>query len=462
MKINDNVSVSTLQSAVDRIFEYSGKKIIDIEKSWNPNQGTPVFTVDGKYTSQGWTEWTRGFQYGSAILQYDATGDQKFLQMGRTATINHMATHVSHIGVHDHGFNNVSTYGNLLRMMNEGKLIENEWERHFYEIALKLSGAIQAARWTDLPEQMGYIYSFNGPHSLFTDTIRSLRVLAISHQLGHSLMGEMDEKINLLQRVLMHAEATARYNVYFGQNRDGYDISGRVAHESIFDLNNGAYRCPSTQQGYSPFTTWTRGLAWVITGYAEQLEFLSQIDSSEFEGFNIPNMENKNAVLKRFEDTIRTVADFYIREMPADGIPYWDTGAPNLHKIDDYLSKPADPYNEYEPVDSSAAVIAAQGFLRLGKYLQGHDQKNADRYFQAGLTIADTLFKEPYLSVDQKHQGLLLHSVYHQPNRWDHVPKGKSVPCGEATMWGDYHARELALYIKRLASNESYLKFYLD
>ena len=445
MKINDNVSISTLQSAVDRIFEYSGKKIIDIEKSWNPNKGTPVFTVDGKYTSRSWTEWTRGFQYGSAILQYDATGDHKFLKMGRTATINHMATHVSHIGVHDHGFNNVSTYGNLLRMMNEGKLVENEWERNFYEMALKLSGAIQAARWTDLPDRLGYIYSFNGPHSLFADTIRSLRVLAISHQLGHVLMGEMDEKINLLQRLLMHAEATARYNVYFGKNRDGYDIPGRVVHESIFDLNNGTYRCPNTQQGYSPFTTWTRGLAWVITGYAEQLEFLSKLDASEFEGLNIKNMENKKAVLNRLEDIVRTTADFYIREIPADGIPYWDTGAPNLYKIDDYINKPADPYNEFEPVDSSAAAIAAQGFLRLGKYLGGRDQKNADRYFQAGLTITDSLFKEPYFSLDQNHQGLLLHSVYHQPNRWDHVPKGKSVPCGEATMWGDYHARELVL-----------------
>ncbi len=85
-------------------------------------------------------------------------------------------------------------------------------------------------------------------------------------------------------------------------------------------------------------------------------------------------------------------------------------------------------------------------FLRLGKYLEDRDQNNSKRYFQAGLTIAHSLFKEPYLSADPKHQGLILHSVYHQPNHWDHVPKGKSVACGEATMWGDYHARELALY----------------
>ncbi len=54
-----------------------------------------------------------------------------------------------------------------------------------------------------------------------------------------------------------------------------YDIRGRVAHESIFNVNDGAYRCPNSQQGYSPFTTWTRGLAWIMCGYAEQLEFLA-------------------------------------------------------------------------------------------------------------------------------------------------------------------------------------------
>jgi hypothetical protein len=462
MKINANINLSTLQPAVEKVFEYSATKVKNIEKSWNPQFGTPVFTENGIYTSCGWTEWTRGFHYGSIILQYDATGDQKFLDIGRKAVLNHMATHVSDIGVHDHGFNNVSTYGNLLRMMNEGRIEENYWERHFYELALKLSGAIQASRWTDLPERLGYIYSFNGPHSLFSDTIRSLRVLAISHQLNHSLMGETDEKINLLHRLLKHAEATSRYNVYFGKGRDKYDTPGRVAQESIFDMNNGTYRCPGTQQGYSPFTTWTRGLAWIIIGYAEQLEFLSNVNESEFKGFSIPNMENKNAVLDRLENTARITADFYLQEMPADGIPYWDTGAPNLYKIDNYLNKPADPFNDYEPVDSSAAAISAQGFLRLGKYLEDRDKINADRYFQAGLTIADTLFKEPYLSSDQNHQGLLLHSVYHHPKSWDHIQQGKCVPCGEATMWGDYHARELALYIKRLAQNDPYLKFYLD
>src|SRR5205807_8802873 len=83
-----------------------------------------------------------------------------------------------------------------------------------------------------------------------------------------------DQKILLLQRLIQHAETTAHYSIYYGKGRDAYDIRGRTAHESIFNLNDGSYRCPNSQQGYSAFSTWTRGLAWAILGYAEQLEFL--------------------------------------------------------------------------------------------------------------------------------------------------------------------------------------------
>jgi unsaturated chondroitin disaccharide hydrolase len=76
------------------------------------------------------------------------------------------------------------------------------------------------------------------------------------------------------------------------------------------------------------------------------------------------------------------------------------------------------------------------------------------------LTVLNTLFDEPYLSTDPAHQGLILHSVYHRPNGWDYVPPGHKVPCGESSMWGDYHAREAALYVQRLARGETYYTFF--
>ena len=452
MKIDSSLTAQKLLPVAQKVFELSAQKISALEKRWKPNSGAPVFTEAGKYTARGWTEWTQGFQFGSAILQFDATDETRFLESGRKATLEQMASHVSHIGVHDHGFNNVSTYGNLLRLMREGRIASNEWEKSFYELALKLSGAVQAARWTKIADGTGYVYSFNGPHSLFVDTMRTIRTLSLAHQLGHALMGECDEKISLLNRMIEHATNTARYAIWYGEGRDAYDLHGRTAHESIFNLNDGRYRCPNSQQGFSPFSTWTRGLAWAILGYAEELEYLENV-----------KFKNRSAVLATFLKAAQATADFYLENSCTDGIPMWDTGAPNLHRLGNYLSKRSDPFNQWEPVDSSGAAIAAQGFLRLGNLsLKSGNKKDAQRYRQAGFTIAKTLFAEPYLSTDAKHEGLLLHSVYHRPNGWDYIPPKQKVPCGESSMWGDYHARELALMILREATGKPYYKFFLD
>jgi hypothetical protein len=238
----------------------------------------------------------------------------------------------------------------------------------------------------------------------------------------------------LHDRLIQHGTTTAKYNVYYGEGRDTFDLRGRVAQECVFNTNDGRFRCPSSQQGYSPFSTWTRGLAWAVLGFAEELEFLK---SNEM-----------------FEKAAKATADFYLDQATAaDGIPYWDTAAPGLTKLGDWRTKSAEIHNDYEPVDASAAAIAAQGLIRLGKHLK------IERYMNAGLAIAATLLGEPYLSTSLEHQGLLLHSVYHRPNGWDFIPSGRKVPCGESSMWGDYHLLELGLLIRKMADGK-YLTFF--
>ena len=450
MQIDRNRTPQDLLPRIKRLFDISAGKILSIENTWNPEDGAPVFTVDGRYRARGWTEWTQGFQFGSALLQFDATGAEEFLDIGRGKTLARMSAHLTHMGVHDHGFNNVSTYGNLWRLAREKRFEASEWEIRFYELALKVSGAVQARRWTPLASG-GFIHSFNGAHSLFVDTMRTLRALALGHLLGQKLMEEQDASISLLDRLLDHAHATAQYNVYLGRGRDAYDVRGRTAHESLFNVESGTYRGPSTQQGYSPFSTWTRGLAWAMLGFAEQLEFLATLPGEA------PDVS-------MLIDAAIATSDHYIDDATAaDGIPYWDAGAPGLAAMTDWRDRASDPFNDREPVDSSAAAIAAQGLLRLARVLAAHDRRaEADLYEQAGLRVAETLFEEsgPYLSVDPKHQGLLLHSVYHWPNKWDHVPEGANTPRGESSQWGDYHARELGLYIKRQAEGGPYLTFF--
>jgi len=456
MQIQTDLTPQILTPKIADFVEMAGPKILALHANWEPDQGSPVYTLDGQYTARSWTDWTSGFLIGLAILQFDMTADEQFLVSGRDKTNEVMAPHLSHLGVHDHGFNNVSTYGNLRRLMLEGRTPFDEYELRYYELALKLSGAVQAARYSPTNTGKGYIYSFNGPHSLFADTIRSMRSLSLAHHLGHVLMGEGEQRIDLLGRALEHADTTARFNVYFGEGRDSYDVPGRVVHESIFNVNDGQYRCPSSQQGYSPFTTWTRGASWIISGYAEQLEFLQTVDDRELESFG-----GRAAIEELFLRVLYATSDYYIGGYTCqDGIPFWDNGAPELHRLGDYRQHNSNPYNAHEPVDSSAAAITAQGLVRFGKYLNDRgDEVAGKRYLQAGLTVADTIFSAPYISSDPNHQGLLLHAIYHRPNGWDFVPADQSIPCGESCMWGDYHAMELALLIKRMADG-GYLTFW--
>jgi hypothetical protein len=151
---------------------------------------------------------------------------------------------------------------------------------------------------------------------------------------------------------------------------------------------------------------------------------------------------------------------FYCENTPTCGVPYWDTGAPGLSRMEDHTNRAADPFNDFEPVDSSAAAIACQGLLRLGRRLQSNGDPRGDVFWSAGLTTLKTLLSEPYLSVADGHQGLLLHTIYHRPRNWDYVPDGSAIPNGESCMWGDYHLLEAALYVKRIANNEPYYAFF--
>src|SRR5215213_5418835 len=139
IEIDDNLSPAKLLPACERLWQIAVPKIQRIAERFPHKAPSPVITRAGRYEPQGWTEWTRGFQYGAALLAFDATNNESLLEIGREGTRRDMHSHVTHFGVHDHGFNNVSTYGNMRRLILEGRLPDDADQLEYYELALKAS-----------------------------------------------------------------------------------------------------------------------------------------------------------------------------------------------------------------------------------------------------------------------------------------------------------------------------------
>ena len=359
-------SPADLLPRIDHLFELSAGKIRALEAAWRLEDGAPVFTVDGRYQSRGLDRVDRGVPVRvapSCSSMPPATAN--FWSWAARGRCERMAPHLTHVGVHDHGFNNVSTYGGLWRLAQERRIEAPEWEAGFYELALKVSGAVQARRWTPLPDG-GYIYSFNGAHSLFVDTIRSLARAGLAHRFGHRLLEEQDKRVSLLERLVQHAQATARYSRVLRQGpRHVRRARTRRAREPVQRRQRHLSRAQHPAGLLAVFDVDARARL----GDA-RLRRAARVHPDPAATRTCRRLAGAHAVEESMLEAARATCDFYIESATAaDGVPYWDTGAPGLAALGDWQERPADPFNDHEPVDSSAAAIGAQGLLRLGRVL---------------------------------------------------------------------------------------------
>ena len=143
-------------------------------------------------------------------------------------------------------------------------------------------------------------------------------------------MEEQDAQVDLLRGCSQHArDDRAATTSSTARPRPLRRARAGRAREPV-QRRDGTYRGPSTQQGYSPFTTWTRGLAWAMLGFAEQLEFLATLPAADDRGVAATHV----ACLL---EAARATCDFYIDIAAAPtACPYWDTGAPGLAALGDW------------------------------------------------------------------------------------------------------------------------------
>ncbi|KAI0082871.1 d-4,5 unsaturated-glucuronyl hydrolase-like protein [Panus rudis PR-1116 ss-1] len=106
---------------------------------------------------------------------------------------------------------------------------------------------------------------------------------------------------------------------------------GSSYHVVDYNSTTGAVIRQRTSQGFADNSTWSRGQAWGIYGFA--------------------NM-HKHTQIFDYLKTARHMAQYFLDNLPSDGIVPWDFNAP--------LDPP-------RPADSSAAMIAASGLILLAQ-----------------------------------------------------------------------------------------------
>ena len=382
MRIPEDIDEAALLARIERAF-HSG--VLQLEKmlvKWPPNQPAPIHTRNGIWHRPEfiWTDWCPGFYAGMMWLAFERTGETNWRQAAEQYTRG-LEPRKFDRNVHDLGFIFMSTVDRWHRLNGD-----DDPTRQWLKDILITAGTVQSFRWKDTGEDH-YIYSFHGPQSLFIDIMMNIRLLFRAHQLGAD-----DE---LFRKAITHAKTTEKYLVQKRGPRM-MDCEGAVIHEGIFNPVRGEFRNLSTQQGYSPFTCWARGLAWAIYGFT---------DTFLFTGDHF------------FLDTAERCAGYYLENTPDSGVPFWDYGAPNIPD---------------EPLDSSAAAIVAGAFWKL-KDIEG-TARGSNAYRHAALHILATLTSDEFLGAhDPACEGILRHGVYHRPMNWG---------VDESVMWGDYFFME--------------------
>ncbi|KAJ7491223.1 glycoside hydrolase family 88 protein [Mycena latifolia] len=106
---------------------------------------------------------------------------------------------------------------------------------------------------------------------------------------------------------------------------------GSTWHVVEYNSTTGVVIRKRTSQGFADNSTWSRGQAWGVYGFANMYKHTKD-----------PN----------YLTTARRLATYFLNNMPSDGIVPWDFNAPLI---------PAP-----RPADSSAATIVATGLLLLG------------------------------------------------------------------------------------------------
>ncbi|KAE8389386.1 Six-hairpin glycosidase-like protein [Aspergillus alliaceus] len=204
-----------------------------------------------------------------------------------------------------------------------------------YSLASRFDERIQSLRSWDICHTK--LYSFTNPEKDFLVIIDNMLNLDLlfwaAKETGNTKFYDI---------AVAHARTTARHHIR---------PDSSTVHVVNYDMATGLPKLKFTHQGYSDESCWARGQAWGILGFAQTFEWTGEAELLLI---------------------ARQLADYFIRRLPVDGVPYWDFDA---------------PMDSACPRDTSAGMVAGCGMLLIFKALRGVDANAAGFYLRSAMSI---------------------------------------------------------------------------
>ena len=375
-----------LKAALPEIFAKSAAHYRALDaaaapRMWNKN-GKPMIPRGFDHEKREITMdpihgWRTGHFPGSLWLLYEVTGDAFFrdraiVWTGLLEPNRNLDWH------HDVGFIIMCSFGNARRILKT-----DSYDSIIVDSAKALSRRFSA--------QLGVIRSWGkiGDEKDFLvipDNMMNLELLTVAERLsGEKHFGKVARS---------HATVTMKNH---------FRADGGTYHVLNYSQKDGRIQEIRRGQGASCFTAWSRGQSWAIYGYT---------------------MMYRETGDRTYLEFAQKVSDYAINHpnMPEDGIPYWDFGAPG------------------EERDSSAGAVMASGLMELSRYV---DSGKSRGYLEFAAKQLLSLASSAYFSEgDEVGHYLLKHGVGNKP---------KDSEIDTPLNYGDYYFLEALVRFKELA-----------
>ena len=321
-------------------------------------------------------DWTSGFYAGNLWQIYEITGKPEYKELAKEWTA-FVEKEKYNDRTHDMGFKVYCSFGNGLKHENN---------QEYKDIIVKSAQTLSSR----FNETVGSIRSwdFNKKRWDFPVIIDNMMNLEL---LFEATKISKDSSFHKL--AIKHANTTLKN--HFREDNSCF-------HVLDYNPENGNIRMKVTHQGFSDNSSWARGQGWAIYGFTMAYRYTKDI---------------------KYLNRAKATAAFFLnhKNLPEDGIPYWDFDAPNIPN---------------EPRDVSAGAIVSSALIELYGYTNDETFLNYSKKFLKNVQ------SEKYILSSKIDAPFILD---HSSGDWS-----KKSEMDEPIVYGDYYFLEALIRMKSL------------